>query len=242
MIILVLVVTMERAEFYLTLPSNASMHIYPDNTLSDFSIQPPQPIELNGDWEVSLKEIQYPRTWNNVYIIVYIMKEGYYPSANEIIQGGMKEAIDDKSTKDSIDIQYDKITRRFTVTATNGYSILFGTSLAVLLGFGTTMSVIKKKTTAPFVINLEAGLTSLYVYSDVIEAQIIGDSMVPLLRIISVEGKDGDIISKAFQDPPFNPVSRKTIDRIQVNIMDDTGRKVPFESGNVIVQLHFRQR
>ena len=51
------------------------------------------------------------------------MKEGYYPSANEVIQGGMKEAIDDKSTKDSIDIQYDKITRRFTVTATNGYSI-----------------------------------------------------------------------------------------------------------------------
>ena len=123
MIILVLVVTMERAEFYLTLPSNASMHIYPDNALSDFSIQPPQPIELNGDWEVSLKEIQYPRTWNNVrnrenhfYVTgptgvpnVYIMKKGYYPSANEIIQE-MKEAIDDKSTKDSIDIQYGKIT------------------------------------------------------------------------------------------------------------------------------------
>ena len=86
------------------------MNIYPDNTLSDFRIQPPQSIELNEDWEVSLKEIQYPRTWNNVYIIVYIMKEGYYPSANEIIQGGMKEAIDDKSTKDSIDIQYGKIT------------------------------------------------------------------------------------------------------------------------------------
>ena len=70
------------------------------------------------------------------------------------------------------------------------------------------MSVIKKKTTAPFVINLEAGLTSLYVYSDVIEAQIIGDSMVPLLRIISVEGKDGDIISKAFQKKEKKGVRR----------------------------------
>lgn len=232
------------------------MNVYPDNTLSDFSIQPPQPIELNGEWEVCLKEIQYPRTWSNVrkkenhfYVTdpsgvptVYIMKEGYYPSANEIIQG-IKEVIDDKTAKDSIDLQYDRITRRFTVTPTNGYSIMFDTGLAVLLGFETPMTVmIKKKTTAPFVMNLEAGLTSLYVYSDVIEAQIVGDSMVPLLRIINLEGKDGDIISKTFQDPPFYPISRKTIDRIQVNIMDDTGRKVPFESGKVIVQLHFRQR
>jgi len=203
--------TMERSEFHLTLPSNASMNIYPDNTLSDFSIQPPQPIELNGDWEVCLKEIQYPRIWSNVrkkenhfYVTdpsgiptAYIMKEGYYPSADEIIQG-IKEVIDDKTAKDSIDLQYDRITRRFTVLVTNGYSIMFDASLAVLLGFDTTMTMIKKKTIAPFVMNLEAGLTSLYVYSDVIEAQIVGDSMVPLLRIINVEGKDGDIISKKF--------------------------------------------
>ena len=246
---------MERSEFYLTLPSNASMNVFPDNTLSDFSVRPPQPIELTGEWEVCLKEIQYPRTWNNVrktenhfYVRdakgiprVFILKEGYYSNANDIIQG-IDDAIDDRQTKDSIDIQFDKISRRFTINVLNGYSIAFSASIAIILGFGHSFSTINKKTVAPFVINLEGGLSSIYVYSDVIQAQIVGDSMVPLLRILSVEGKDGDIISKTFQDPPFYPVSRKTIDQIQVNIKDDTGRKVPFESGRVIVQLHFKQR
>ena len=90
--------------------------------------------------------------------------------------------------------------------------------------------------------NLEAGLNSLYIYSDVIEAQIVGDSMVPLLRILQVEGKDGDIVSRTFQDPPYFPASRKSFDSIEVNIKDDTGERVPFESGKVIVQLHFRER
>ena len=53
-------------DFYLTLPSNASMKMYPDNTLAHYITALPQRIDLTGDWEYGLAEIQYPHTWYNV--------------------------------------------------------------------------------------------------------------------------------------------------------------------------------
>ena len=52
--------------FYLTLPSDASMNVFPNNTLTSYITRLPRPIELTGRWEVGLVEIQYPHTWYNV--------------------------------------------------------------------------------------------------------------------------------------------------------------------------------
>ena len=244
---------MEGSQFYLTLPSNSSIDFYPQNTVSNFYVNPPQSIELTGQWEVSLKEIIYPRTWNNVrrkqnhfYIwgthdipSVFILHEGYYSAIEDVLQG-IKNT--NKMVQDNIELGYNRISRHVTVTPKNGFSIGFGDGLNLILGFGLKSPKISKETISPYVVNVEAGLHSLYIYSDVIEAQIVGDTMAPLLRIVQVEGKDGDIVSRTFQDPPYFPVSRKTFDSIEVDIKDDTGERVPFESGKVIVQLHFRER
>ena len=53
-------------DFYLTLPSNASMKMYPDNTLEHYITDLPQRIDLSGEWECRLTDIQYPYTWYNV--------------------------------------------------------------------------------------------------------------------------------------------------------------------------------
>ena len=50
------------AEFYATLPSNTST----DNTLNKFTVHLPRRIELTGEWEVALVELQYPFSWYNV--------------------------------------------------------------------------------------------------------------------------------------------------------------------------------
>ncbi len=49
-------------DFYLTLPSNASLL----NTTANFSVHLPQKLNLQGRWEVALVEIQYPFSWNNI--------------------------------------------------------------------------------------------------------------------------------------------------------------------------------
>ena len=53
-------------DFYLTLPSNASMKMYSDNTLAHYITDLPQRIDLSGEWECGLAEIQYPHTCHNI--------------------------------------------------------------------------------------------------------------------------------------------------------------------------------
>ena len=57
---------MESPDFYLTLPSNASMNTHPDNTLTRYITTLPQRLNLSGQWECGLVEILYPHSWYNV--------------------------------------------------------------------------------------------------------------------------------------------------------------------------------
>jgi hypothetical protein len=52
--------------FRLTLPSNASMNYFPDNTLSNFTIKPPVPIVGGEDYECALSKIIFPNRFINV--------------------------------------------------------------------------------------------------------------------------------------------------------------------------------
>ncbi|GFS56123.1 uncharacterized protein TNCV_1650491 [Trichonephila clavipes] len=67
----------ENENFYITLPSNASMNYFPSNTQASFRTKLARPITLTGEWEVGLSEIFIPRTWfnignhNNKYSITY---------------------------------------------------------------------------------------------------------------------------------------------------------------------------
>ena len=57
---------MAAESFYLQCPSNASMHIFPKNTLSEFTVHLDTPLELGDAYEVGLCEMQYPQSWDNV--------------------------------------------------------------------------------------------------------------------------------------------------------------------------------
>ena len=52
--------------FYVTLPSNSSMQYFPDNKTSNFLKKLPITLQLDGEWEAGLAEIDYPHTWNNI--------------------------------------------------------------------------------------------------------------------------------------------------------------------------------
>ena len=89
--------------------------------------------------------------------------------------------------------------------------------------------------------DLEYGFHDLFVYRDLIQSKYVGDALVPLLRIVSVEGEVGQRVSKSFLHPQYVPVSRKQFKTIEVNIKRDTVESVPFEFGRVLLTLHFRQ-
>ena len=53
-------------EFYVTLPSNSSMQYFADNKTSNFVTKLSRPLQLNGECELGLAEIDYPHTWYNI--------------------------------------------------------------------------------------------------------------------------------------------------------------------------------
>ena len=54
-----------ESEFYVTLPSNSSMQYISDNKTSNFVMKLSRTLQLDGEGEVSLAEIDYPHTWYN---------------------------------------------------------------------------------------------------------------------------------------------------------------------------------
>lgn len=246
------VVVMDNTQFYLWLPSNSSMDVFPSNTLSEFRVRLPQSITLTDEWEVALTEIHYPHSWKNVpgdfwnrfYIKegddveVYLVRSGHYSSVQSIVDV-INELIDDTRHKDKAKLSYDTLTRKITLHLQDNRSIFF-TDIGSMLGFEKE-KLISQTTTASREVDLDFGFHNLYVYCDIVQAQVVGDSHVPLLRIVPVEGRDGERVSKIFLNPQYLPISRKQFESIEVNIKRDTGEKVSFETGRVLLTLHLRR-
>ena len=53
---------MSGTHFYLTLPSNASMDVFPNNKIGSYHVKLPQAVDLHSDWEGGLYSISYPNT------------------------------------------------------------------------------------------------------------------------------------------------------------------------------------
>ena len=54
------------ANMFLTLPSNSSMDIFPENKVSDYTVHLLKEINFSGSWELGLSEILYPNRWYNI--------------------------------------------------------------------------------------------------------------------------------------------------------------------------------
>ena len=163
--------------------------------------------------------------------------QGYYPSIEEVITQ-MDKAI--KSNGDDVIIfQYNSITRRVKVHIKPNYVLRLQEGLAQILGL-PALENISQTMTAPHAVDINRGITGLYVYCDLCEPQIVGDSLSPLLRIVDSKGKDGQLIVKMYNQPHFVPLRKKYIDVIEINISDDTGNIISFTSGKVICKLHIR--
>lgn len=57
---------MDSDSFYVTLLSNSSLSMYPENTTTSFTVNLPQKIRLVGEWKVAVAEIHYNYNFFNV--------------------------------------------------------------------------------------------------------------------------------------------------------------------------------
>lgn len=86
----------------------------------------------------------------------------------------------------------------------------------------------------------------LFVYCDICEPYITGDIQSPLLRIVPVEVHGENYIYGASQVKQFSslhyiPLRQTNFRRIEIDIKDELGERIPFQSGTLTATLHFRR-
>ena len=84
-------------------------------------------------------------------------------------------------------------------------------------------------------------VSTIYLYCDVVEPQVVGDVNAQLLQTVPVEGTFGKTVIKTFINTQYVPIRTKSFGNVEILLRTDTGEPVPFERGKVVTTLHFRQ-
>lgn len=253
---------MTKESFYLTLLSNSSIEYFPENKTTLFSTKLPKSVILEGTWYVGVVEFQYPCTMftvqeheNIVYVGKTMLMPGdsstsmvYYkthiPATNYDSINHILTALN--SIKENVRFRYDDLSKFVNVAVmdTNIRSLSLSPQLSLQLGFEPNRNLVEKGF-AKCPANLHLGLPpQLFVYCDIIEPQIVGDVMTPLLRIIPLDPSKyiyGANKMHVFSPPHYLPVMRREFDTIEIDIRSSTGQKIPFQFGVVCIKLHFRK-
>lgn len=95
----------------------------------------------------------------------------------------------------------------------------------------------------PRVFDMHAGIHALCVYCDMVDLTIVGDHRVNLLRTVPIprDAKFMDQVDIEFQHVHYLPVTKTELRNVEVYIKDENGSDIPFETGRVILTLHFRK-
>ena len=248
--------TME--ELYLCLPSNSSMHHYPDNHGGQYYTILPQEVELRGDYEVGLCEIMIDNSYLNVgekemfLSIAYgksrgemlYMEPGLYESASVFIDGLNALISDDNSPYNKqLRFFYNKVTRRVSMKIyMDSVVVRLSNKLqrVLCLDSDTYKGAAGFQGTGP--VDVHNNSSAIYVYCDIIEARPVGDIMAPLLRILPIVNKNVDVIHQIYEKPHYIPIAKRRFNTMELLLATDRGAALSLEKGTTIVTLHFRRQ
>ena len=154
--------------FYLTLPSNASTDIFPDNKTTGYRIKLPQTIDLEGDWEVGVYSIIYPNTWYTLdnkreerhiyfgfpprgFVSSVALDYGHFETVGEFIEKSNKIMKDKPLFKGGVQFKENELTKKVTMEIKSGYSMLLNERVSRILGFGGVVERHKKTVESPYI-------------------------------------------------------------------------------------------
>ena len=159
----------------------------------------------------------------------------------------MLPTLNSKSATYGYNFAFNKRLQRFQLQVGNRHSIQMSKSLASILGFESSRTLLY--TDNMFVRALHfpifnRNITGLYIYSNIINPVYIGDVRAPLLLTCPFKTDDGKntVHQLEFLNPTYTSLNRNTILQIDIIIYDDAGTLVPFLFGKTKITLHFRKR
>ena len=218
--------------FYITLPSESSRDVFPENNPSEYTVRLPRWIQLKGEWEIGLHSIAYT-PWNIVQPLnepISFMNGGnkgkggkmrkHYSSVKEYI-----EAIND--SKSHIQFVYES-NGKVTAHLSPGYTVRLRREQAIVLGFMTfedpaeTYDIENAEESGQYKANLYRE-TNILVYCDIVQPQIVGDRLIPLVAIVPYQKPTETYETLyAVENIHYIPVQTKSFQNIQVHLRSST--------------------
>jgi hypothetical protein len=85
--------------------------------------------------------------------------------------------------------------------------------------------------------------TTMYIHCDAIKYQIVGNSQLPLLAILPIQGTPNEQCHWSFNPAYYLPLNPKSLTTLEIKICTAKGDPFPFgKDGVVVLQLHFRRK
>jgi len=171
------------------------------------------------------------------------LKTGYYKYPEDILFQ-LARSLDRKLKKrlPPYTLSYSEHTRKATLSITEPVVIRFSEKHRQLLGFETGYFSKPGVFRSRLPVDINQGLYAIYIYCDLLGHRVVGDTLAPLFSIVPVDGQHGDTVYRRYEKMHYFPVQKKNFDDIHNTLRDDQGAVVPFNSGKVLVSLHFRKQ
>jgi len=244
------------ASFYLYLPSSGSQRYFPDNRVSKFRIKTPVKLSL-VNYEVALTEVNYVYsrctfTGVNSDNVLKIHTQDINDSSEKEFQithfSSISHLIDELNScltpLTSVHFSFSESQNRTRISLKANTRLQISEKLSYTLGFAgktkfhSIAAVQKVSETSP---DLTSGSYSMFIYSDIVQPQIVGSELVPLLRIVNLDGKENQPVTVSFPNLYYLPLSRTNFDIISIVLCDEFGEELGLDKGQVTLTLHFKQ-
>ena len=190
----------------------------------------------------------YPNQYSDAEQLVGALNFNYNFALDEHVLYGTISA--EVAAKLKVSFSYQRELRRILIKVSNPEiidQITMSPHLLYVLGFEQapqfkTATGYLTKVVAKYPVDLKAGFYAMYIYCNLVANQMVGDTLVPLLRTVTVEGNHEDVVCKVYNTPHYIPLSQREFDSVEISINDDQNKPVKFQFGKVITKLHFRRR
>ena len=129
---------------------------------------------------------------------------GYYPSPKRILK-----AIEGKKhrtpLRKKLDIGMNEIDHKIGIAVKKDCQVTISPLLQHMLVFKRVIFP-HGDHVADWMADVTRGVNSLYVYCPLVEPRMVGDAQVPLLRIVSVEGRNAEMVTRVFDSVQYCPL------------------------------------
>ena len=120
--------------------------------------------------------------------------------------------------------------------------ITFDNTLLSLLGFVSKRKIEEGRNIGDYSVNF-INTSTFFIHCNLVQLQTVGNTLQQLLRTIPVTSSTfGTIVHKELTIPHYIEVLSRQFDSVEIWIADDTGQKIDFQFGKIILTLHFRRK